>query len=694
MSMIKRKYATLGMVLITFLWISGCVPQAVRMEAPLPAKTDVVAAVSAHVAAPSEPGPVDIGEIKPYPMLEPAPLSQEGQGATESAREFMEWYIAYLEGNKSPSGELFYPFEDRMHKQVDLFTEEYSERIEQILAVPVLERGIFDPLMHNWGFIKDYNLEVVSIDEQAALIAVQFTGLDLPSWAGVTLDLVKKETGWKIEDIRSENVANPAGVTKLFYDWYFGYYRNGGNPFRDGVYKTSEYLSQPYILRVAEAPERPDPFTLSMEIPFGCGILDEPLIIGDKARVNLVRFFYSSQSQPLVVHLEKSQGSWLIVEATLEEAPLNITEVVEAFYEWYLEYTKPDDDGNFKNALVDGAYHDSPYLAETFKVQLDQRKPDYDPLLCAQDIPTLVITDGFYLERLYPPTQVLKGSVVVRSNFPGHIFTVDLARPGGSSDEWNIEAITCTFNPEGTVKTFYTWYQGCLEGSTTCHSPHAGQAYPSTGLITKRFEEQVEALRAEFAQSGGGGYDPIVLAQDDFPAFEVVKVYESISGESSARRARVFLRNLGQGDQSSGHQGLLVTLVMDGPYLKIDNVTAYFENSPQKIASKFYTWYKNLLHSERNPELVYGFEPEAYLSAEYIHKVRPALESRRMEGYNPILLCDQLPVKMEVGNVKVAGERANLVIERYFEGQDSPSPLTVEMEKIDDWWVIVSAEVK
>jgi hypothetical protein len=695
----KKRSFSLWLVLIFCLALAGCAPQGMGMDPVLhaspnmemDASADEVIDVPVMKKPPSETQPLEASQ--PVPVISQEPASAEPvPEALESAQSFMDWYIAYLKDNQKPDGEIIYPFEESAHKQAGFLTETYIAQVDEILAVPILERGIFDPLMHKWGFMQDYTLEPVSMNEQAAALAVKYIGYDLPSWAGATLDLVNTETGWKIDDIRADNVASPAGVAILFYDWYCGYYRAGGNPLEEGAYKTSEYLSESFIQRVEQAQGGPDPFVLSWQIPNGGGVLDEPVIRGDKARVNLLRYFFSSQPQPLVVHLEKSNGTWLIVDVSLEDAPLNPTDVVQAFYEWYLEYTKADSDGNFRNALVDRAYQNSPYLADTFKAKLDQREQGYDPLLCAQDIPTSITTDGFFIEKISPIGEARQASVVIRTSFPGHIFMVDLGRPGGSKDDWKITGVTCSMNPEGVVKTFYTWYQGCLEGSATCRTPTASQAFPSTGLVTERFANQVEALREEFARSGGAGYDPVMMAQADYYAFDVLKVYEITGSSPGSSRARVFLRNLSQGQQNSGDQGLLVTLVVDGPFWKIDNVTAYFENSPEAVAGKFYTWYTNLLRSERNPEVEYGFEPEAYLSAEYIQEVRSALESKRMEGYNSILLVDRLPVKIEVADVKVEGNRASLVVERYFEGQDSPLPMAVEMEKIDDWWVITGAE--
>jgi hypothetical protein len=59
-------------------------------------------------------------------------------------------------------------------------------------------------------------------------------------------------------------------------------------------------------------------------------------------------------------------------------------EVVESFYDWYLQYPG--------NVIADGAHRSSQYLTEGFVEKVDAvvasfEKGGYDPFLCAQDMP-------------------------------------------------------------------------------------------------------------------------------------------------------------------------------------------------------------------------------------------------------------------------------------------------------------------
>jgi hypothetical protein len=385
----KTMLNILWLFLFASVGLAGCIPQGVQPADSTGDPVGIVTQVPINAGAPERVEAAQVVEKVPVILTEPAAPVQAEPDALESAKAFMTWYIAYLKDHQSADGELFYPFEEDAHRNTDLFTETYMDKIDQIVAVPVLERGLFDPLMHQWGFYENFSLEQVYGDKESATIAVKLESFDLPSWAGATLDLVRTEAGWKIDDIRPENIASPVGVTKLFYSWYLETFQAGGNPLKDEAFKSSEYLSDSFIAQVAEGQAGPDhsaidPFVLSLEIPRGGSIMEEAVIKGNRATVMFWRYFYSSQSQPLLVHLEKFNETWKIKGVSLEEAPLNPIEVVEAFYEWYLDYTKADSEGNFRNALVEGAYRTSPYLSENFIMKIDQRDQSYDPLLCAQ----------------------------------------------------------------------------------------------------------------------------------------------------------------------------------------------------------------------------------------------------------------------------------------------------------------------
>ena len=110
----------------------------------------------------------------------------------------------------------------------------------------------------------------------------------------------------------------------------------------------------------------------------------------------------------------------------------------KAFYTWYLAAMGQRGGDDFRNPLVDRFYHESPLLTDEFKGELDAivdgfEKGGYDPLLCAQDIPSEIITSA-------PEMGNRTATVQVRTNFPNHTFAVELE---GGNLGWRISGIDC-----------------------------------------------------------------------------------------------------------------------------------------------------------------------------------------------------------------------------------------------------------
>ena len=119
---------------------------------------------------------------------------------------------------------------------------------------------------------------------------------------------------------------------------------------------------------------------------------------------------------------------WPTLYATNEQVTSQPDQVVEDFYASYLSY-----DGN---PLVDHAYRSSKYLSPDMIAFLDEFTQDsmnYDPILCAQDKPSEMVT-GL--------AQVAGGraSVEVTTSFENHAFSVELVQTNG---DWLIEKVNC-----------------------------------------------------------------------------------------------------------------------------------------------------------------------------------------------------------------------------------------------------------
>lgn len=200
-------------------------------------------------------------------------------------------------------------------------------------------------------------------------------------------------------------------------------------------------------------------------------------------------------------------------KAYREESQVRVQEltdpeaVVEEFYAGYLKSFGDPAAGTFRSPLADKDYQESAYLTPSFIGHVDEilagfeNQSGYDPFLCAQNVPQEVRADGVY----YHGTQA---SVVMRTSFPNHFFSVDVYRSGES---WQIGNITCGFSPEGTAKAFYTWYLGYIgdRNSDELRNPLVDKAYRESGFLSEGYIQELDEITAE-----GMAADPVLMAQD------------------------------------------------------------------------------------------------------------------------------------------------------------------------------------
>jgi hypothetical protein len=620
-------------------------------------------------------------EINPLPRpataarLEPTP-SPVPSGALSAANNFLNWYLKYdVDENGFPLA----PFEQGGHRACRCVTPEYLARIDAEVRVDTTQRGVFDPVTGGFGMVDSTSTRLFDSDGPYATVIAELEAID---WARqVTIDLVFSEERWLVDNIRGASIATPEGVTQLFYDWYLDYYRSHGDPLADGAYKSSPYLSDAYInwvngVQISFDNDGFDPFVMSRAIPFGASIMDAQ-VSGDQATVWVNRFLVTPQFNPLLVHLEQQGIYWKIVDVTMEEGPASPAEVVEAFYEWYLEYSGSVSPAG-RNALVDGAYQGSPFLTIAFVENVDQTLKSmqfggFDPFVCAQIIPEQITTDGIFVADMYGPDYENKASVVVRTEFAGHVFTVDLVRSDREQD-WQIDNIVCSGTPAGIVKAFYTWYQGCLEEGPYCRPPD--QDYSSSGFVTVDFVDRVETLRAELRAADVSAVNPITLSQSDIPAFGLETLSESED------RAQVLLTNLAWAEHV-----LSIELVNDGSALKIDNIELYVPNTPEAVTRAIIGQYSAVRRSPQDPYALYVYDPDQHLTLEFGQKVEAYLRAGMPAGEDPLLLSDRIPYHVEIQSIE-AGETQAEIIAILHDTGDEPFYLTVELVVVEGMWKI------
>lgn len=319
---------------------------------------------------------------------------------------------------------------------------------------------------------------------------------------------------------------SPQQVTENFYNWYLSSMADRidssfTNPLVAGLYRDSEYLTVDFVARIDEIVAGfenggYDPILLAQDIPVGFEV-QEPSIHGTEATAVILRYWGGNPDpSPMVVHLVQENGRWLINNVTPFEIPATNppaepetpATVVRAFYDFYLSYIGDPASDNFRNPLVDKAYHDTPYLTESFVQHIDELLAEfggagYDPFLCAQDIPVFIEPDVTFERNGM-------ASVVFRSSFPNQLVTVDL-RP--EDESWRISNITCAFDPAGVTTAFYTWYLGYIgdRSRDDVRNPLVDKAYRNHPLLADSLELQVDETLTGFEN---GGFDPFLLAQD------------------------------------------------------------------------------------------------------------------------------------------------------------------------------------
>jgi hypothetical protein len=116
---------------------------------------------------------------------------------------------------------------------------------------------------------------------------------------------------------------------------------------------------------------------------------------------------------------------------------------------------------------------------------------------------------------------------------------------------------------------------------------------------------------------------------------------------------------------------------------------------PDEVTRDFYEWYLGV--SETTNPLVSGiYRDHENLSPAFVEAVDATLASFDGQGgFDPILLAQDVPVQIEVGEPVVSGQEATVTVLRHWGGNPDPSPMTVSLIHAGDRWLIdaVSADV-
>lgn len=227
--------------------------------------------------------------------------------------------------------------------------------------------------------------------------------------------------------------------------------------------------------------------------------------------------------------------------------------------------------------------------------------------------------------------------------------------------------------PEDVVADFYKWYLGSIDLAAG-RNPLAERAYRSSELLTEEFVAGVDELLDSFER---GGYDPFLLAQDVPTSVDMGETV--VSGDSAQVQVETSFE---------GH-GFLVSLRRIDRAWKIDDVDPMPNVTVESFFNRYLAYIRNDGGAMRNP-LVDGFYKECpELSAAFVAKVDEALASFDKGGCDPILMAQDVPVEVSVGEAELVGDEARVMVELFWGGNPEPSERLVTLSRIDGQWQIV-----
>jgi hypothetical protein len=471
---------------------------------------------------------------------------------------------------------------------------------------------------------------------------------------------------------QAAQIMSPEAVVSAFYGWYLDLMgdRSSGefiNPLVAGLYRDSEFLSANFVARIdAEVTSREQPgggdlILLAQDVPESVAV-QEANVNDDEATVVLLRYWGGNpEPSPMVVHLRRENGRWLITNVTPFEvselgsvvpqplaptADMDPVAVTQAFYDWYLAYVGDQDSDQVYNPLADRAYYDNPLLTPEFVSRIDEimagsDRGDYDPFLLAQDVSSIHIPDA---PAVVGPQVRVAVHRYIRGSLPGAILVYLVPRDG----VWLINDVTTTElytptteTPEGTVQIFYRWW---IDAVLRQFEDDAARAdYHNSDLLSTDYKQYLDDLRAEAEARDpemGLHYDPILCAQD-VPTF-VVPDQGFIAGETALVTVRT----------SFQQQVLLLDLRLEGDDgWMISNITCV--HSPESAVRAFYAWYLGYIGDRgdgnfRNPLADRAYRWHPLLSPAFVQQVEEMRDEERGFGHDPFLAAQEVPTNFSV----------------------------------------------
>jgi len=118
--------------------------------------------------------------------------------------------------------------------------------------------------------------------------------------------------------------------------------------------------------------------------------------------------------------------------------------------------------------------------------------------------------------------------------------------------------------------------------------------------------------------------------------------------------------------------------------------------APDEVVSDFYDWYLGFIGQgevRQNPLVERAYRSSEHLSAAFIAEVDDLLDTSERGGGDPFLLAQDVPVKIEVGELTLSGDGATVKVEMFWGGNPVPSERLAVLRLMDGQWKIEGVEL-
>jgi hypothetical protein len=116
--------------------------------------------------------------------------------------------------------------------------------------------------------------------------------------------------------------------------------------------------------------------------------------------------------------------------------------------------------------------------------------------------------------------------------------------------------------------------------------------------------------------------------------------------------------------------------------------------APDDVVAEFYAGYLDYIGAgevRQNPLVDRAYRSSEFLSDSFIAEIDELLASNQL-FFDPILLAQDVPVKVEAGEATVSDDEASVVVEVFWGGNPTPSERIVTLKMVEGQWKITGVD--